>query len=84
MRKVAGARKEAASIVTSVGSKPTAKRKMARQTRRYKSKAFRAKARRYKIKTPGLKTGHYIGKFQRRSKMPAAPMPPPIHMVTMP
>ena len=36
------------------------------------------------IKNTGLKTGHYIEKDQRRSKMPAAPMPPPIHMVTMP
>ena len=32
----------------------------------------------------GLKPGGYKTKSQRRSKMPAAPMPPPMHMVTMP
>jgi hypothetical protein len=35
--------------------------------------------RRYEGNPTGLKTGHYIF-----SKMPAAPMPPPMHMVTMP
>ncbi len=30
------------------------------------------------------KPGAYKTKSQRRSRMPAAPMPPPMHMVTMP
>src|SRR6267142_890271 len=37
-----------------------------------------------KANATGLKTGAYKTKSQRRSKMPAAPMPPPMHMVTMP
>jgi len=52
MRKEAVASKEAASSLTPVGRKPTAKEKMARQTRRYKRKACRAEAERYEIKNP--------------------------------
>jgi hypothetical protein len=54
------------------------------KARRYKCKPtekarWRDKLAATKTKYTGLKTGDY-----RRSKMPAAPMPPPMHMVTIP
>jgi hypothetical protein len=52
---------------------------MARLTPCYKNETAQSK-----FKVGWAETRRGVGKFQSRSKMPAAPIPPPMHMVTMP